>query len=161
MARNFASVSRQADFWLWTESAELRFGLCISLSMIIISLWKPVLRIRIRMFLGLPDPHPVPSSSKNSKKNLDFYCSLTSLWLFTFEEWCTVYVPVFRICMFGPPGFVIVRAEVQIRVSGSIPNCHGSATLMKTGDSQHTSIWEVSSTISARRSMVSFTYLLS
>jgi hypothetical protein len=41
-----------------------------------------VLRIRIRMFLGLPDPHPEPlsevriqlrilSSSKISKKNLD------------------------------------------------------------------------------------------
>jgi hypothetical protein len=35
------------------------------------------------MFLGLPDPHPdplvtstdpAPSSNKNSKKNLDFYC---------------------------------------------------------------------------------------
>ncbi len=44
---------------------------------------------RIRMFLSLPDPHPdpivrigiriLPSSRKNSKKNLDFYCFLTSL----------------------------------------------------------------------------------
>jgi hypothetical protein len=46
----------------------------------------PVLRIRIHMFLDLPDPHPDPlvtstdpaldpsSSRKNSKKNRDFYC---------------------------------------------------------------------------------------
>ncbi len=58
---------------------------------------KPMLRIRIRihMFLGLldpdqlvrgmdpdtdtaPDPEPVLSLSKNSKKNLDFYCFVTS-----------------------------------------------------------------------------------
>ncbi len=40
------------------------------------------------MFLGLPypdldpldrDTDPDPSSSKNSKKNIDFYCFLTSL----------------------------------------------------------------------------------
>jgi hypothetical protein len=45
------------------------------------------------MFLGLPDPYPLvrgvnpdldpsiilPSSSKNSKKNLDSYCFVTSL----------------------------------------------------------------------------------
>jgi hypothetical protein len=53
------------------------------------------IRIRsIRMFLGLPDPHPhqlikstdlrllirlwiLPSSSKSSKKNLNFYCFVT------------------------------------------------------------------------------------
>jgi hypothetical protein len=29
------------------------------------------------------------SSSKNSKKNLDFLCFVTSLWLFIFEKWCT------------------------------------------------------------------------
>ncbi len=28
------------------------------------------------------------SSSKNSKKNLDFYCLVTSFWLFIFEKWC-------------------------------------------------------------------------
>jgi hypothetical protein len=32
----------------------------------------------------------LPSSSKNSKKNLDIYCFVTSLWLFIFEEWCNV-----------------------------------------------------------------------
>jgi hypothetical protein len=48
------------------------------------------------MFLGLPNPHPDPlvtsadpaldPSSKNSKKNPDFYCFVTSFWLFSFEE---------------------------------------------------------------------------
>jgi hypothetical protein len=48
-----------------------------------------VLEIRIRMFFGLPDPHSdslvkiririLPSSSKNSKKNLYFYCFVASL----------------------------------------------------------------------------------
>jgi hypothetical protein len=36
-------------------------------------------RIRIRI---------LPSSSKNLRKNLDFYCFVISLWLFIFEEWC-------------------------------------------------------------------------
>jgi hypothetical protein len=49
------------------------------------------------MFLGLPDPYPLvrglypdPSiillSSKNSKKNLDSYCFVTSFGLFIFEN---------------------------------------------------------------------------
>jgi hypothetical protein len=53
------------------------------------------------MFSGLPDPDPLVrgtdldsdpyrgillSSSKNSKKNLDSYCFVTSLWLFIFEK---------------------------------------------------------------------------
>ncbi len=50
------------------------------------------------MFLGLPDPDPLvrgmdsdpsiilPSSSKNSKKNLDSYCFVTSFGLFIFEK---------------------------------------------------------------------------
>ncbi len=59
-----------------------------------------VLRIRIRMFLGLPDPHPDPLvtskdpasgtsiSSNISMKILDFYSFVT--WLFfIFEKWCT------------------------------------------------------------------------
>jgi hypothetical protein len=47
----------------------------------------PVLRIRIHMFLGLPDPDPLVrawirilillSSCKNSKKNLDFFYFVT------------------------------------------------------------------------------------
>ncbi len=38
---------------------------------------EPSLFVRIQI---------LPSSSKNSKKNLDFYCFLTSLLLFIFEE---------------------------------------------------------------------------
>jgi hypothetical protein len=80
------------------------------------------IRIRIRIhwiqtFLGLPDPDPDPdplvggvdpdpdpppdpdpsiillSSSKNSKKNLDSYCFVTSFGRFIFEKLCTVDVP--------------------------------------------------------------------
>jgi hypothetical protein len=60
-------------------------------------LWA-VLRIRIRRFLGLLDPDldqlvkttaPDPSIIKQkSKKILDYYCFVTSLWLFIFEKWC-------------------------------------------------------------------------
>ncbi len=55
------------------------------------------MRIRIRMFLALPDPLVTnsqvrtrirPSSSKNSKKSIDLYCFVTSIWLFICEEWC-------------------------------------------------------------------------
>ncbi len=35
-------------------------------------------------------------SSPKNKKNLDFYCFVTSLWLFIFEEWCKRNVPLFR-----------------------------------------------------------------
>ncbi len=35
----------------------------------------------------------MPSLSKNSKKNLDFYCFVTSLWLFIAEEWCKCRLP--------------------------------------------------------------------
>ncbi len=50
---------------------------------------------RIRMLLDLKDPDPsifvririLPSSSKNSKKNLDLYCFMT----FCLEDWCSVY----------------------------------------------------------------------
>jgi hypothetical protein len=53
----------------------------------------PVLRIRVRMFLDLLDPDPLvrgmdPDPSiimQNSKKNLDFYCFVTSFCFFFFE----------------------------------------------------------------------------
>ncbi len=63
---------------------------------------------RIHMFWGLPEPDPLVrrvdpdpalapdpdpsiillSSSKNSEKNLDSYCFVTSFGLFIFEKWC-------------------------------------------------------------------------
>jgi hypothetical protein len=66
-----------------------------------ISLLKTVLWIQIRIhtirnFLDFTDPDPslfvqtriwiLLSSSKKSKKNLDFYCFMTSLRLFIFED---------------------------------------------------------------------------
>ncbi len=60
------------------------------------SLSTAVLWIRIRMLLDLPDPSLfvriwiLPSSSKNSKKILDFSGFATFLWLFIFEEWKNV-----------------------------------------------------------------------
>ncbi len=66
-------------------------------------------RIRIHMFLGLPDPDPLVrgmdpdpdlrilirillSSCKNSKKNLDFFYFVTLFDFFLFEKWykCTL-----------------------------------------------------------------------
>jgi hypothetical protein len=69
------------------------------------------------------------SSSKKSNKNLDSYCFVTSFWLFISEKWCTVNVPS-----------KIISRKIRIRIHqseawilgswfGSIPKCHGSATL--------------------------------
>jgi hypothetical protein len=60
-----------------------------------------VCSIRIRrtnMFFGLPDPHldplvrdmdpdPDPIIKQNSKKNIDFYCFVTSLWLLSLKNY--------------------------------------------------------------------------
>jgi hypothetical protein len=89
------TILEKAFFWRhFSASAQLKN--C--------SLYSPrkraVLRIRIRihMFLGFLDPDPDPrvrgtlwiriliSSSKNSKKNLDFYCFVTLFCLFIFEK---------------------------------------------------------------------------
>ncbi len=45
---------------------------------------------RISKFLALwaSQIRILPSSGKKSKKNLYFYCFVTSLWLIIFEEWC-------------------------------------------------------------------------
>jgi len=71
----------------------------------------PVLRIRIRMFLGLPDPlsevrirlRILLSSSKKCKKNLSSYCFAPSLRLFIFEKRCkcTFKKMVFSWCLEG------------------------------------------------------------
>ncbi len=42
-----------------------------------------VIRNRIRLGIRI-----LPSLNKNIKKNLYFYCFVTSLWLFVFNEWC-------------------------------------------------------------------------
>ncbi len=62
---------------------------------------RTVLRIRIRMFLAswirirLSEVwiRILLSSSESSKKNLDSYCFVTSLWLFILEKRCNCTVP--------------------------------------------------------------------
>ncbi len=76
------------------------------------------IRLRIRIILSL---------SKNCKKNLDFYCFVTFLWLFTI-----VPHPHTNPC-FGPPGSGSIRQRYGLRIrgsaSGSVQKCHGSTTL--------------------------------
>ncbi len=90
---------------------------------------------RICMLLGLPDPHPdplvtstnrlrirlwpriLPSSSKNSKKNLDFHCFVTSYDLLFLKN--DVSVPVFRIrirMFLGLPDPLVRAADPRIRI---------------------------------------------
>ena len=91
---------RRDQLWCWTGTPETQGNFSQTFKNNIFCLKKSVVRIwirRIHMFLGLPypdldpldrDTDPDPSSSKNSKKNIDFYCFLTSLWLFIFKKWC-------------------------------------------------------------------------
>jgi hypothetical protein len=104
-----------------------------------------LLIIRIRMFLGLPDPSlfcldPNPFIKKQkSKKTLDFHFLVTSFWLFIYES-CSE-------CMKKPSGknlfFVgilsandeksrirIRKSVVRITGSGSVHQCHGSTTMV-------------------------------
>ncbi len=69
-------------------------GSRVVINSIVVSVLRVRIR-RIRMFLGLPDTDPLVqvririllSSSKNSKKNLDFYCFGDFFtWLFIFEK---------------------------------------------------------------------------
>jgi hypothetical protein len=51
--------------------------------------WASWIRIRIRnlsvrIWIRI---QILPSTSKKMQKNLDFYCFVTSLWFFIFEEW--------------------------------------------------------------------------
>ncbi len=77
--------------------------------------------IRLRILLSL---------SKNSKKNLDFYCFVTSVWLFIFEKWCKSRVPlksnmqknVFLISFCWH-----LEGQWWKQKSGSISQKHGSA----------------------------------
>ncbi len=59
------------DTYVWFLASWFRIEIC-----------KLFIRIRIRILL---------STSKKNEENLDFYCFVTSLWLFIFEGWwkCT------------------------------------------------------------------------
>jgi hypothetical protein len=113
------------------------------------------IRIRTRMFLGLPDslvrdtaldPDPL-SSRKNSEKNLDSFCFVT-LWLFFFEKWCkcslkskkqkprkTKIVTILKVADKNRQIQSWIRmhlSEVRIRGSGSVPT-----NLPNVTDPQH------------------------
>ncbi len=67
----------------------------------------------------------IPSLNKNRKKNYNFYCFVTSLWLFISGS----------VCFWASRVRIRIRkSEVRIRGSGSAPGsvqkCHGSATLL-------------------------------
>jgi hypothetical protein len=91
---------------------------------------KPEVRIWIRILL---------SSSKNSKKNIDSYCYVTSLWLFTLKNDVNVLsksnkqknlLAFWRsMTKIAGSGAGSISQETRIPGSGSVPKCHGSATL--------------------------------
>jgi hypothetical protein len=87
------------------------------------------------MFLGLPDPHPDPLGTStdtaqdpsiikhNSKKNLDFYCFVTSLTLLSLQN--DENVLAFRSgygYVFGPPGSAF--GSVSQRYGSEDPHPH-------------------------------------
>ncbi len=91
-------------------------------------------RIRLRITIRI-----LPSLNKNSEKSLDFRRFVTSSWLFIFEEWCKCTSlpdpdPHLDPYVFGSLGYAYgsVTSEVLIRGSGSVPKCHGSATLVSS-----------------------------
>jgi hypothetical protein len=86
--------------------------------------------IRIRKFLDLPDPSII---SKNSKKNLDFYCFMTSVRLFIFEELCKcTSVPdpnPDQIRMFlGLPDTLVGGSDPRIRIRTKMSRIRNSNT---------------------------------
>ncbi len=109
------------------------------------------------MFLGLRDPHTdpsvtstewirleirlriLPSSSKNSKKNLDFYCFVTFYDFLSLKNYVNlsvfrIHIRIFYQCFWASRIRIWIRkSEVRIRRSGSayVPQCHGSLTLAK------------------------------
>jgi hypothetical protein len=101
--------------------------------------FPPVLRIRIRMFLGLLDPDPLvpgtdsgtnpapdPSIIKQKrKKKLNSYCFVT---------FCITFFLVVILKITDENTRIRIRIQNRIRASirgsgsGSLPKCHGSAT---------------------------------
>ncbi len=94
------------NLWRWTKNPQFRYILYKKSTRILLNpsvqdpdpdpesvmLWASwihiqirnlFVRIRIRLCIRI-----LLSPCTNIKKNLDFYCFVTSLWLFIFEEWC-------------------------------------------------------------------------
>ncbi len=108
-------------FWcIWCKNSDFFFSV----------LWIWIRRIRT--FLGLPDPLPyplvtsmvrlriLPSSSKNSKKNLDFYSTVL----------CLLYdsLPMFRIHRIRMFSW-IHKTEVRIRIRTKMSRIHNHCFL--------------------------------
>jgi hypothetical protein len=112
-----------------------------------------VLGIRIRMFRALLNPDPlvrdmdlnpsiITQFAKNSKHNLDSYCSVTSFWLFMLEKLCKCTFKKYRIKLkkFEKKYSLLAswRSRTKIAESGagigSIGQRHGS---MKTDPYQN------------------------
>jgi hypothetical protein len=91
------------------------------------------------------------SSSKNSKKNLDFYCFETSLWLFIFEDCLNVSRKGKKQNNFGKKYLFVdikshwrkgrIWSQIRVRIrnsvvrisrAGSVLKCHGSTTLQSS-----------------------------
>jgi hypothetical protein len=80
-----------------------------------------------------PDPDPsiiLLSSSKNSKKNLDSFCFVTSFGFLSSKR--NKQKSRIRIQIRIQIRIRIHKSEAWIRGSGSTPKCHGSETLVST-----------------------------
>ncbi len=93
--------------------------------------WASWIRIRIRSSQVRIRLRILPSSSKNSKKNPDFYCFVTSLWLFIFEGRCKCTTVVFRI-------HIQIR---RIRVFSGILDPHPDLLIRGTDQRIRIRIW--------------------
>jgi hypothetical protein len=73
---------------------------------------------------------------EKSKKSLNFYCFVTSLWLFILEDWCKCspksnrYKHYFLLASWKEQVRTRFHKSVtRIRGSGPVPKCHGSTTV--------------------------------
>ncbi len=95
--------------------------------------WASWIRSRIRSRIRI-----LLSFSKNNKKNLDFYCFVTSFWLFIFEKWCKC-VPSSKSNMkkncSQKISFLLASWKSMMKIAGStlapgsISQMHGSEDL--------------------------------
>ncbi len=97
----------RGQYW-GSGSASWSVGsICFWASQICIRFRSPQVRIRIRI---------LPSSSKISKKNLDFFCFVTSLWFFTSPR-IRIRLRIRRILIFS--GFLDPRPDTFVRGTDS------------------------------------------
>ncbi len=112
--------------------------------------WASWIRIRIHSSEAWIRIRILLSFSKNSKKNIDFYCFVASLWLFTFEKLCKSTFKNMQKNFF----YIIFllaswRSMMKIKGSGTISQRHGSADLdpdphQNVMDPQHCQrVWEL------------------